>query len=263
MNQVIHSGSATDAKRTLEKYAGNLSWVRTAAQAALALQLHGVLETTGYQSASAKLQHASLPKFSKIGMAFATEDNDEKTNSDQDKKKTVETNIDFEDGIVCVESNLDDDSQYDYHGNGGYDLLPSPLPLSERSALCAGSKDSSNLLTKNQVGVRYSDASTSFGADSMALGDVSVDRDIERLRDIIITVDKSLSRCLSSGLCVGAEGNDKIGNQINLLKAIGCGDNWCGRILNQKASLKGIEMLEMNRELSLSNTRSFISGKVT
>ena len=41
----------------------NLTWVRTAAQAAVALQLHGVLETTGLPSASARLQHASLPSF--------------------------------------------------------------------------------------------------------------------------------------------------------------------------------------------------------
>jgi len=45
----------------------NLSWIRTAAQAALALKLHGVLETTGCQSASAKLLHASLPTIHSSG----------------------------------------------------------------------------------------------------------------------------------------------------------------------------------------------------
>merc|ERR1712151_1245418 len=42
-------------------FLSNLSWVRTAAQAAMALKLHGILDATGYASASARLQHASLP----------------------------------------------------------------------------------------------------------------------------------------------------------------------------------------------------------
>lgn len=267
-------GFIAEARSHIEKYgiAGNLSWVRTAAQAALAIQLHGVLETTGYQSASAKLQHASLPKFSKVG-AYTTHDGN--TDDVNKQEESTESSVDFEEGIVCVESNLEDTSNYDNIHGRGYDMLPSPLPLPERSALCAGSllptiasnatsssmNIMNNLSKSNEVGVHYGDVSAGKGSKSLALGDVSVDKDIERLRDIIVTVDKSLGKALSSGLCVGAESNDKISVQIDLLKAIDHGDSWRGKLISQKELLHGIESLERNLQESVIATNYFISGK--
>lgn len=257
---MICSGSATEVRQNLEKYclSGDLSWVRSAAQAALAVKLHGVLETTGYQSASAKLQHASLPKFSKIG-TLTRQDDDGKR-----EEKILDAVVDFEEGIVCVESNLDDNVC-------GYDMLPSPLPLSKRSPLCAGSTLPSTIPStmptvsspKNrESGVMYDDTFTSNVVDTVALGDISVERDIKRLRDMIVVVDKSLSRCLTSGLCIGAETSDKMGVQIDLLKAFDFGDGWLGSMISQKSLLKGIESLEFIRGESISTTHSFISGKI-
>lgn len=193
-------------------------------------------------------------------------------------KKIEDTDVGFEEGIVCVESNLDDESHYDDNGHG-YDMLPSPLPPSEHSALCAGSVlpknrnvtsgtiafqqsiyDSGKLPTNtNQTGVLYRDISSNVDADLIALGDVSVDRDIDRLRDIIVTVDKSLGRCLSSGLCVGGESSDKTGYQLDLLKTIDGGESWCGGIISQRVLLNSVECLEKIREASITNTHSFIS----
>ncbi len=284
VNQLIQNGTAIDTARyNLEKYGlsgGNLSWVRTAAQAALALKLHGILETTGYQSVSAKLQHASLPKFSKIG-TFSTGDEERTTHGEVHQKKRKEdvndSEDDFEKGIVCVKSNLDEEAHYEDNGHG-YDMLPSPLPLPERSALCAGSvlpKDLTpvevtpspqsiyNLPKEtNQSRVRYSDTSNNDEAGALLLGDVAVDRDIDRLRDIIRTVDASLSKCLSSGLCFGAETCEKTSIQLDFLREIDNGEGWRGKMIGQRALLKGVDSLEITREASLASTESFVSGKL-
>ena len=97
VNYIMDSGQADETRNSFERYGlpGNLSWVRTAAQAALALKLHGILETTGYQSVSAKLQHASLPKFSNVG-TFSTGD-DGKTHSEvcHEKQEVEDTDVGF------------------------------------------------------------------------------------------------------------------------------------------------------------------------
>ena len=278
VNHLMENGSVVETRYNLEKYgiSGNLSWVRTAAQAALALKLHGILETTGYQSVSAKLQHASLPKISKVG-ALSMGDEERGTQKKVHHKKEVKNSMDdFEKGIVCVESNLYEETHYDDNGNG-YDMLPSPLPLPERSALCAGSVHPSTSTTEvspvhqsnrklmreaHQSGVRYSDTSGNDDTGNVILGDISVDKDIDRLRDMIRKVDVGLSRCLSAGLCVGTESCEKTGFQLDLLREIDYGEGWGGRMIGQKALLNGVESLENTRKVFIANTESFVTGKI-
>ena len=269
-SRTIKDGKSLNETKSTYRTLGNLSWVRTAAQAALALQLHGILETTGYQSASAKLQHASLPKFSKLG-ALTNSNDDEMGNDGEENQANDETDVDFEEGIICIESKLDDQCalQDNYSGNG-FDMLPSPLPISKRSALCAGSalpiktsthKSSFNTIETTQFGVRYQDVTSDQGIESVELGDVSVDRDISKLRDIIVSVDVSLSKCLLSYLCVGAETDCKINHQLELLKAIDIGESWRGRMIGQKALLNGIDLLEKQRRDFNFTTCSFVNGE--
>ena len=270
----MESQSPFDTRYNFEKY-GNLSWVRTAAQAALALKLHGILETTGYQSMSAKLQHASLPKIAKIDtLSIRDDERTHETKVVQQKEKVDQTEDDFEKGIVCVESNLEEERHFGANEHG-YDMLPSPLPLTERSALCAGSQlpkviSEDATLKQNYIGdsndsinsgVRYGENCSNAGACDIVLGDVSVDRDIDRLRDMIRTVDGGLSRCLSAGLCVGTESCDKLGIQVELLKELDSGEGWCRKMISQKALLSGVEVLERIQHAAVSSAESFVSGK--
>eukprot|EP00985_Skeletonema_marinoi_P027577 scaffold22893_cov73-Skeletonema_marinoi.AAC.1 len=62
-------------------------WLRAAAQVAMALQFHGILETTGYESTSAKIQHASLPKFNNAKNSWDEEDNVDTTNNSGSRTK--------------------------------------------------------------------------------------------------------------------------------------------------------------------------------
>ena len=110
-------------------FSSNFAWVRTAAQAAMALRVHGMLETTGMQSASARLQHASLPSFGKPhrprGMGGGTWEDDEERNGahggavaghvlgDDDPfaacdvpSATAAVASNFEEGVVQVSSEL-------------------------------------------------------------------------------------------------------------------------------------------------------------
>ena len=89
----------------------NLKWIRTAAQAAMALQIHDLLETTGLQSASARLQHLSLPP------TFASGPRDDDKDEPSAEPETSTTSTPFEDGVVTV-GGLDDE---------GYDWLPEPV----------------------------------------------------------------------------------------------------------------------------------------
>jgi hypothetical protein len=59
-DDVVSSASQKPITSTTTKRAKQ-SWVRTAAQAALSIHVHAILESTGHSTASVKLQHASLP----------------------------------------------------------------------------------------------------------------------------------------------------------------------------------------------------------
>ena len=147
--------------------AADYGWVRTAAQAAIALRIHGMLETTGMPSASARLQHASLPQFA-AHRRYA-DDFLMGSGSEHQKHPGAATlgndgaiqPTGFEDGVVQVSSELrkaspetdvvgltagnarkdtgDRDGDDD---DDGYDLLPLPVPAPERRILVAGSTSS-------------------------------------------------------------------------------------------------------------------------
>mmetsp|Transcript_10785 Transcript_10785/g.12489 ORF Transcript_10785/g.12489 Transcript_10785/m.12489 type:complete len:1540 (-) Transcript_10785:2-4621(-) len=273
----VDQSSIMDTRKYLEKYSftgnHNLSWVRTAAQAALALKLHGILETTGYQSVSTKLQHASLPKFSKSNTFSDGVDEGMNLRPVSSSLNGTDSEDDFEKGIVCIESSLDQETRVVNDG-GGYDLLPSPLPIAERSALCAGSilpkssqetpihhsdRDlSSRDSTKTKSRVRYGHIGSNDDSNVAILGDVSVDRDIDRLREIIRRVDASLSRCLSAGLVIGTEAYGKTGICLDILKGVDSWEGMRGKIIGQRALLSGVAALEKTRDISHDSTKSFV-----
>lgn len=267
---VMHNQS----KYSLERYGitSDISWVRSAAQAALALKLHGILETTGYQSTSTKLHHASLPKFSKVkGESDGIDEESTSQITEKIELNQIDDDDDFEKGIICIETCLDGESDYENSSRTGFDVLPLPIPLHKRSALCAGSsqvKDKS-LNTNDQfnrdlddgVGTNYGDCFSSNEQDSLIVGDVLVDRDINRLRDLMRTVDESLKRGFCAGLLIGAESSEKMSHQLSLLKEIDLGDSLCPRIIGQNALLTSVEALERSHNAVKDCIEKFINGE--
>ena len=172
----------------------NFTWVRTVAQAAIALQLHGILETSGMPSASARLQHASLPVFD-VPARMAGWDENEVTRTDiQSTSNGNSSNtrelFNFEDGVV---------------NDDGFDLLPLPVPAPERRILTVGNS------TPNGISESSGEDRFHYGSGNLEtrypfhveddngsafLGDISIDENIDKLREVIGSVDNTFSRCL-------------------------------------------------------------------
>ncbi len=269
---VTTMNQSKDGKNLFERYGitSDLSWVRSAAQAALAMKLHGILENTGYQSTSTKLHHASLPKFSKLqDQSIGIESTD--TSHDCEKADVEDDDDDdFENGIVCIDSCLDEESGNGKSDGNGFDVLPLPIPLHKRSALCAGSSQTNARIGnsneksqhKSYNEIRHScvDELSSYDQGSITVGDVSVDRDIERLRGLMQSVDSSLKKAFSSGLMIGAESSEKMNYQLEMLKEIDHGESM-GPRMSPNALLIGFESLERNRDTVNECTELFVNGE--
>ncbi len=250
-----------------------LYWVRSAAaQAAMAMKIHGILETTGYQSASAKLQHASLPN-------FARNDNDynDDTMDDDDDEDTYLDEDSFEDGVVSISSELEtrNNSNIVSFSNPGFELLPSPRPLSERSALCAGccvfktsssfsaNKDDENNTTSKSRANYYdkyvsSSSVTSSQKKNLFLGELSVENDIQRLYFLLSQVQSNMKRfkkILSTLSSVSEQQKDVI---VSIWKG-----RWLGRemMLPNQLLLCGVEKLDRALDKSVGSYRQFVEGK--
>ncbi len=234
----------------------NLKWVRTAAQAALVLQVHGLLETAGYQSTSTKLQHASLPQFAS-SKARDSGDSNGSMDDGNDKKGDEEG-----DSCLLNYDGCDDDCD-------GFDVLPEPLPLSERSALCAGR----SLTCLEESGHKNIQSSSSnagiFRGDhygmynnNTSLGDIDVEKDTVRLRDLLRKVDKSFSLCCKAMSAIGENRHGRAQLQMNILRSI---DNWegmRGKILAQRSLLNGVNSLEKANRRSDDCYVAFSEGKL-
>lgn len=260
-------------------------WVRTAAQAAMALKLHGILETTGMPSVSARIQHASLPQFDSSGRKFSAWDDDvlsEDHRTAMEYKNSNHSEIfcddegefdSFERGVVKVESELDVDFEV-ADDSAGYDLLPSPVPLSERSALCAGSAPEERLslepTAESPFRTENSSYSRRLGNDArektakgsgqptfryglpqyspenygVVLGDLSVDKDIDKLHDIIRSVDSTLGRCLAACLAIGEAHRQEYSLHLRILWGLDSWEGMRGEFITQRALLHGVTALE-------------------
>jgi hypothetical protein len=237
----------------------NLAWVRTAAQAAVALQLHGVLETTGMQSASARLQHASLPSFNNSrNAAWADDDGESVERKDSDDSQTNAMEESFEEGVMHVEDELDlsSDPFAEEEDGNGYDLLPLPVPAPERQVLTVGDSNK-GATVKKETRFRY-------GAHPMAggllagnleeekgvyLGEMAIDEDIDKLRDVIGHVDNTLSRCLASGGGIERARKKRESLHLSILRGLDSWEGLRGKFVSQRALLKGVSGIEQSREV--------------
>lgn len=234
----------------------NFGWVRTAAQAAMALKIHGMLETTGMQSASAMLQQASLPPFETL-----PEDRDR-----DEPSKTKSTNIipndlkhphkneeDFESGVIKVESEL---KKNGIEEDDDYDLLPLPVPAPERRILNAGNLQSSEISNGSDrfhYGTGYvegqlidPDFDDTF---SVFLGEVNVDENIDKLREVIGSVDNTLSRCRMSSGSIGKAQKERLDMHLQIIRNLDSWGGMRGKFVSQRPLMKGLDGIEHSKEV--------------
>jgi hypothetical protein len=242
----------------------NFAWVRTAAQAALALQVHGMLETSGLPNASARLQHASLPSFGQVSArtSYGWEDLEIEAGARFPVANATAylngsgNTSNFEEGVV-----IDD----------GFDLLPLPVPAPERRILSAGSNTGGNYGTDNRhreerfhygsptIQGRYTLDAEEVG--SAFLCDVAVDENIDKLREVIGSVDNTLSRCLASSGAIGKAQRERLTSHLNIVGGL---DSWAGmrgKFISQRSLLKGIAGIEQSKAISEEGDLALIDGK--
>lgn len=238
----------------------SFAWVRTAAQAAMALKVHGMLETTGMQAASARLQHASLPTFDNRNRGPGWEEDVEVVEGNTDEASEVN---DFEEGVVNVDSALVSEvPQQD-----GYDLLPLPVPAPERSILSAGS-DSNQASERSREGRFHYGTTLQHGrlpldgddTASAFLGEISVDENIDKLHEVIASVDNTLSRSLASIGRVGKAQRDRQSKHLEVVRGLDSWSGMRGRFVSQRSLMKGVAGLEQSREVGEESDLALIDG---
>ena len=245
----------------------NLSWVRTAAQAAVALQLHGILETTGLPSVSARLQHASLPSFNNSRNSGWSEDDDEKlfVNDSEDNAGDLEGDS-FEEGVLHVQDELASECFMDQ--GDGYDLLPLPVPAPERQILNV-SEAKRNSSVKNETRFRYGGPFLEQGLaiestedeKRVYLGEMAIDENIDKLREIIGSVDNTLSRCMASSSGIERSRREKFMIHLDILRSLDSWEGLRGKFVSQRALLKGVSNMEQSREVFEESDLTLIDGK--
>lgn len=260
----------------------SLSWVRTAAQAAMALKVHGILETTGMQSASAMLQHASLPSFEgpKNSDWIDEEQEEEEAAATQTEEglSSSDRASSFEQGVVSVQSELQAEIRPP-NDDDGYDLLPLPIPAPERAILSAGSRITNQVdesvstgsggqgsVDSQQTRFHYGTSTTRLRLplddedDGRAtfLGDIS--EMIGSLREVIGSVDNTLSRCLASSGGIGRARRERGELHLGIVQGF---DSWIGlrgKFIGQRALLKGVSGIEQSNEVYEESDLALIDG---
>lgn len=248
----------------------NFAWVRTAAQAAVALQLHGMLETTGMQSASARLQHASLPAFGASARSSGWEDDgtdaqDSGPTGDEASTDTQQAN-NFEEGVEHVQSELQ--SEDILAADDDYDLLPLPVPAPERRILSAGSDLHASTDLDRETRFHYGSTAEHgpFSLDveedsrSAYLGDIAVDENIDKLREVIGSVDNTLSRCLASSGGIGKARREQQALHLDIVRGLDAWDGMRGKFVSQRALLKGVSGVEQSKEIYEESDLALIDG---
>jgi len=248
----------------------NLTWVRTAAQAAVALQLHGVLETTGLPSASARLQHASLPSFDNSrNLAWTDDDRGKLTRNDSEDAEVSIVEDSFEEGVMHVQDELTSDCLMEQDDEQGYDLLPLPVPAPERQILNASELKKSAGVQK-ETRFRYGSPSQQDGLviDStedekqVYIGEMAIDENIDKLREVIGSVDNTLSRCMASSCGIERSRRERFSLHLEILRGLDSWEGLRGKFVSQRALLKGVSGMEQSREVFEESDLTLIDGKL-
>jgi hypothetical protein len=230
----------------------------------MALKVHGMLETTGLNSASARLQHASLPAFGNQARSWDDEEESQiatTATSTLGACTAVEEN--FEEGVVSVESELLCDE--DAFGDDGYDLLPLPVLAPERKILSEGSDISAPNCSENRF--HYGNGSSfNFNLDDDKYGngflcDASVDVNIDKLREVIGSVDNTLSRCLASSGGIGKAQKERQAIHLDVVRGLDSFAGMRGKFVSQRSLMKGVAGIGQSKDIYEEGDVSMIDGK--
>jgi len=120
-------------------------------------------------------------------------------------------------------------------GDDGYDLLPLPIPAPECRIISASSDLQQAWAMARETRFHYGtpslqgrislDHHSEDDTASAFLGDISIDENIDKLREVIGSVDNTLSRCLASVGCIGKAQRDRQAKHLEIVRGL---DSWSG-----------------------------------
>lgn len=268
----IFSALLSKTSTSLSRHQDNddTPWLRAAAQVAMALQFHGILETAGRESSSAKIQHASLPKFGnrpsgswdeeETGSAKRAGTNNGGESSESNSPKS-ESN--FEAGVINVESELADEED-----SGGYEMLPSPGPSEEHRVLNAGSVATGRFgdVKSQQTTYRFVYETASEQTDEIhdrkdaVLGSIRVDSGIEKLRGIIRSINHTLGKLYQSSAAIQSAQGERNIILASLLRDVDSWGDSGGEVISQRALVTGVAALEAFNSAIEESNRAMTDG---
>jgi hypothetical protein len=235
----------------------------------VALQLHGVLETTGLPSASARLQHASLPNFNNSrNSAWNNDDDDLPRRNDSEETTEDDAEESFEEGVLHVSDGLESDEDI-VDDSMGYELLPLPVPAPERRILTVSDKRHAVQTEAKEARFRYGSPTlvAHLAADNLDdgqpayLGDMFVDENIDKLREVIGSVDTTLSRCMASSGGIGRARRERLALHLDVVRGLDSWEGLRGKFVSQRALLKGVSGIEQSRDVFEESDLGLIDGK--
>jgi len=242
-------------------------WLRAAAHVAMSLQFHGILETTGHETASAKIQHASLPKFRNHPAGSWDEEEPRKDGQKRNSKSShnlgspesdsPKSDTNFEAGVINVESELADEQEL-----GGFDMLPSPGPSEEHCVLNAGSAVSVKVgpskshpnRSKFVYEITPEQPGGAHDRKDVVLGSIRVENEIDKLRDIILSINHTLGKLYQSSSSIRSAQDARNAIQLSLLRDVDCWGDSGDELISQRALVDGVAALEsFNSAIEYSN----------
>lgn len=221
----------------------------------MALKVHGMLETTGLPAASAMLQHASLPTFGPAARMPDWDENDSSARDTASEATSQRGASNFEEGVV---------------NDDGYDLLPLPVPAPERRILTVGSgipnlADNLNYEERFHYGMGALDDRLQLVEEedraSAFLADIAVDENIDKLREVIGSVDSTLSRCLASVGSIGKAHRERHQLHVDVVQGLDSWPEMRGRFVSQRSLMKGVAGIAQSKEIYEEGDLSLIDGE--
>ena len=169
-------------------------------------------------------------------------------------------------------------------------MLLAPISLPNTSALCAGSlsrfrKEQQGDVLSKKNDVKRVDTKDDFtnnadrhhcqqqeqqqqrhryyyGGSDDDLGDMSVDTDIDRLRDILSSLNKTLGMCLAATIQISEGVSQRIKLHMSILRGLDSCEGIRGVIITQRSLLEGVTSLEKGYHIYDTNAMEFSRGRI-
>jgi hypothetical protein len=252
----------------------SLNWIRNAAQAAVTLKVHGILNATGMSTYSARLQHASLPEFDyhQSYRGTSTQNLHPSHHAVVPKAAAAESIVSaairrsapshahsvdqqncsdqFESSVTSVECGLDDE----------YDLLPSPQKGGRNGSVY----EESDFAETGEGGPTSLDGAAFDASDP----DSSINATIDRLRGVIVSVDDHLHRCIAAHDKIASASRSRVDLHLTIIRALdtnsygevdeGLNADWT---MDEQYFLRGMTDMERSHEIQFHADSNFGEGK--